>query len=166
MMSRRDELVYFERIRHEKHKGFFNDSDPEQHLREIKYTDFFEKPDDKFFLYVDAHQLLRGSCHLFALSISKLLGYSPYIIEGKAGGFHSFCQVYKNHQHYYIDARGATTSFDEFMDVAGEFVTDAFVIRKITPQDIDEWENNEDYYEEALTFAEAVIKEYEDCYRV
>ena len=166
MMSRRDELIYFERIWHEKHKGFYNDSDPEQRLRNIYYTDFFEKPDDKFFLYVDAHQLLRGSCHLFALSLSKILGYSPYLIEDKSGGFHAFCQVYKNNQLFYIDARGVTTSFDEFMDVAGEFVVGEFCVRRISGQEIEEWESNEECYEEALAFAEVVIKEYEDCYRV
>ena len=74
--------------------------------------------------------------------------------------------MYKNHQHFYIDARGVTTSFDEFMDVAGDFVNDEFIVRKTTPQDIEEWENNEDYYEEALAFAEAVIRDYEECYRV
>ncbi len=165
-MGRRDELLSFYRQRYGWHKGFYNDTDPEQQLRDISYTDFFEESADKFFLYVDAHQLLRGSCHLFALSLSKILGYSPYLIEGKDGGFHAFCQVCRNYQIYYVDARGATTSFDEFMDVAGEFVTGEFSIREVNSQDVEEWENNEDYYEEAILFAEAVIKEYEECYRV
>ena len=52
------------------------------------------------------------------------------------------------------------------MDVAGDFVNEEFIVRKITPQDIKEWENNEDYYEEAPAFAEAVIRDYEECYRV
>jgi len=165
-MSRWGELITFDRGKYERHKGFYNDNDPEKTLCHIRFSEYFTMPDDDNFVYDDAHPLLRGSCHLFALSLSKVLGYCSYIIEGKAGGFHSFCQVYKNHQHFYIDARGVTTSFDEFMDVAGDFVNDEFIVRKITPQDIEEWENNEDYYEEALAFAEAVIRDYEECYRV
>ena len=165
-MGRQDEPISFLRGRYEWHKGFYIETNPEQHLLDINYTDFFENSDDKFFLYDNALQLLRGSCHLFALSLSKILGYSPYLIENRSGGFHAFCQVHKNNQLFYIDARGATTSFDEFMDVAGDFVHDEFIVREITQQDIEEWENNEDYYEEALAFAEAVIKDYEECYRV
>ena len=165
-MGRYGEFRCFDRGRYEKHKGFYNDRDPEQHLSEICYADFFEKPDDENFAYDDAGALLRGACHLFALSLARFLGYNAYLIEAKGGGLHAFCQVYRDNQLYYIDARGATTSFDEFMEVAGYFAAGEFCVREITVQDIEEWENTESYYEEALLFAETVIKEYEQCYRV
>ena len=164
-MGRRSELIYFGYRRNEKHKGFYNDPDPERQLSDVEYTEFFEFDDNC--IYSDASQLLRGSCHIFALSLSKILGYTPYLIERKdKKGFHAFCQVYKNYQQFYVDARGVTASFDEFMDVAGDFVTGEFIVREITPQDIEKWENTEDCYEEALLFSEAVIKEYEECYRI
>lgn len=166
-MSRRGECISFYRQRCAWHKGFYNDNDPEQSLCDISYTDFFMKPDDVNFAYDDAHSLLRGSCHLFALSLSKVFGYSPYLIETKDGKhFHAFCQVYRENWCYYIDARGATTSFDEFMDVAGDFVTGEFIIRGIDTQDIEKWKIDEDYLKEALLFAETVIKNFEECYRV
>ena len=49
------------------HKGFYNDKNFSDSLRNIRYDDFFEYPDDLEFPYDSAHELLRGSCHHFAL---------------------------------------------------------------------------------------------------
>ena len=85
------------------HKGFYNDKNFSDSLRNIRYDDFFEYPDDLEFPYDSAHELLRGSCHHFALSLNKMLGYSAYIIEGNnKRGFHAFCQIYKNNQAFFI----------------------------------------------------------------
>lgn len=147
------------------HKGFYNDADPEESLFDIKYTDFAEAPDDDEFPYDTAHELLCGSCHHFALSLKKVLGYEPYIIERKKGiGFHAFCQIYKNKKWYYVDARGITSSFDEFMDIVKQFVSGEYIIRSVNADDIAEWEKDSNYDEEAYAFAEAVINKYKECY--
>lgn len=166
-MSYREEMRLFNRFGGY-HKGFYNDDgDSTKALLDIKYTDFFEDPNDEDFLYYFAHTLLRGSCHYFALSLQKVLKYTPYIIEGiNKRNFHAFCQVYKNRKWYYIDARGVTTSFDEFMDVAKEFVTDEYVIRKVTPEDIDEWSKDCPYDDEAFKFAEAIIEKFKKYYEI
>lgn len=165
-MTNRGELIFFEKLGW--HKGFYNDGNAKDSLRKIAYTDFFkEEPDDEDFAYGDAESLLCGSCQIFALSLSKILGYAPYIIKSKdAEHFHAFCQFSKDHQIYYVDARGITTSFDEFMEVAGVFAPGEFVIREITSHDIDEWNQDEKYLNEALAFAEAIIKGNIECYRV
>lgn len=150
------------------HKGFYNDDcDPTEALKDIKYYDFFDYPDDEDFPFYSAELLLRGSCNHFALSLQKIFGYTPYIIEGTSHrGFHAFCQIYRNKRWYYVDARGITTSFDEFMDVAKEFVSDEYIIRPIEDQDIANW-NKDPYYEnEAYAFAEAIIEKYRDCYEL
>ena len=149
------------------HKGFYDDEDPSQSLNTIEYSDFFPKPNDDDFPYDTANTLLSGACHLFALSLSKLLKYNAYIIEEKnKKGFHVFCQVYKNKEWYYIDARGITTSFDEFMDIARNFVHDEYIIRPVSDNDIIEWNNDYYYDKEALAFAEAIIKKYNNYYAV
>lgn len=167
-MIKRDELVSFRCYarNYEFHKGFYNDSNPEEALYDINYVDFFDAiSDDVNFAYDNAYPLLRGSCHLFALSLSKILGYNSYIIESKdKKGFHAFCQIVRKYQLFYIDARGMTTSFDEFMNVAKDFINGEFVIREITPQDIEAWKRDEIYYEEAIAFAEAIIKKFEKYY--
>ena len=65
---------------------------------------------------------------------------------------------------YYVDARGITSSFDEFMDVAKTFVTDEYVIRPVNQNDINEWAQNNKYDAEAYALAEAVITKYKECY--
>jgi len=74
--------------------------------------------------------------------------------------------VYKNGRLYYVDAREVTSSFDEFMIVAREFVHGEYTIREATQDVIKEWESGSEYNDEAYAFAEAVIKEYIECYTV
>ena len=146
------------------HKGFYNEHDIDSALSNIKVEDFIDVPDTEF-PYNSAFALLRGSCHLFALALEKVLGYNPYIIEGNnKKGFHAFCQIYKNGTWFYVDARGITSSFDEFMDVAKEFVTDEYTIRTVNSADIDEWKKYDEYFDLALLFAMRVIKKYSNYY--
>ena len=151
--------------RYEYHKGFYCDNDPLKVLEETYYSDYFKLPDDIEFPYDTARSLLCGSCHLFALSLNKVFGYTPYIIKGvTGGGFHCFCQIYRNKRWFYVDARGITSSFSEFMDEAKTFVSDEYIIRQVTSEDIEEWKKEEKYLEEALSFAETIIQEYKECY--
>lgn len=163
-MNIRQELRSFGRFGW--HKGFYNDEDIDKSLRSIGYSDFFAKPDDLDFPYDSARSLLCGSCHHFALSLQKQLNYKAYIIEetNDKEAFHAFCQIYRNGKWFYVDARGITSSFDEFMDVASKFVRDEYTIRPVSEDDISNWETDSDYNKEAYEFAEAVIRKYEECY--
>lgn len=167
-MDRKGDLISFSSYGW--HKGFYNAEgfdDITYALLKIDYTDFFEYPDDEDFPYDTAHSLLRGSCNHFAVALKNVLGYTPYIIEETEGkGFHAFCQVYKDWRLYYVDARGMTSSFDEFMVVAREFVRGEYTIREATQDVIEEWESDSEYNDEAYAFAEAVIKKYIQCYTV
>lgn len=152
------------------HKGLYNVDDVDDitdALLKIRYTDFFEYPDDEEFPYDSVHSLLRGLCNYFAVAPKNVLGYTPYIIEkADKKGLYAFCQVYKNGRLYYVDARGVTSSFDEFMVVAREFVRGEYTIREATQDVIEEWERGSEYNEEAYAFAEAVIRKYIECYIV
>ena len=167
-MDRKGDLISFSSYGW--HKGFYNVDDVDDitdALLKIRYTDFFEYPDDDEFPYDSAHSLLRDSCNRFAVALKNVLGYTPYIIEETdKKGFHAFCQVYKNGRLYYVDARGVTSSFDEFMVVAREFVRGEYTIREATQDVIEEWESGSEYNDEAYAFAEVVIKEYIECYTV
>lgn len=161
-MSQKNKFLPFNRGGY--HKGFYNDGDPEHSLNEIDYTEFFESPDNDDFPYDTAWQLLCGSCNIFVLALQKVFGYKPYIIEPiEENGFHAFCQIYKHGKWYYVDARGITSNFDEFMDIAKEFVKDEYIIRAITTEDEEKWKKD-DYYQEAFAFAEAVINKFSECY--
>lgn len=149
------------------HKGFYNEENTTDALCSVLYENFLEVPEDEEFPYFSAGQLLRGSCHHFALGLEKVLGYTPYIIEGRnRKGFHAFCQICKGGSWFYVDARGVTTSFDEFMDVAKEFVSDEYIIRPVDVKDLVEWKEDDEYFDIATAFAVAVIEKYKHYYTV
>lgn len=164
MMSRNEELISFSQYGW--HKGFYNNNDSKfAALHDIYYTDFFEEPDDDEFPLDSAYWLLCGSCNHWAVSLQNVLGYTPYVIEQIDGrGFHAFCQIYHNRTLFYVDARGITSSFDEFMTIARKFVNGEYIIKPVTPEVIEEWERDVDYNEEAYAFAEAVINKFRNYY--
>ncbi|CAI3292648.1 hypothetical protein CIRMBP1284_00967 [Enterococcus cecorum] len=162
-MVKRGELVSFNTYGW--HKGFYNDEKYSDSLLKIYYSDFFEEPDDDEFPYVSANELLNGLCNHFAISLNKIYKYNVYVIQqNDKRGFHAFCQIYKNRQWYYADARGITSSFDEFLSGVRTFVGDEFTIRPMSVDDVEEWEKDCKYNDEAYAFSEAVIKKYSECY--
>ena len=153
-----------------RHKGFYNDENFIKSLAEICYDDFFKRPEDIDFAYNHADVLLCGACHVFAVALQEKLGYNLYVIEEilesewtERKGFHAFCQVNESNRLYYVDARGMTSSFDEFMEVARQFVHGEYIIRPALPEELAEWKK-EDYYKEASYFAESIIEKYKECY--
>lgn len=147
------------------HKGFYKETNFENVLYDIKYTDFFQDINDEEFPYDMAYYLLDGACHLFALSLNKILNYNIYIIEGiRDSSFHAFCQLYKDGIWYYVDARGITSSFNEFAYGIKKFVNNEFIIRPVNSKDFEEWKQDDNFYEEGCAFAEAIINSYINYY--
>ena len=148
------------------HKGFYLFEDPLDALNTIVYSDFFQESNDDEFPYDSAYSFFSGSCHLFALSLNRLLDYRAYIIKGNgSNSFHAFCQIYKNSQWYYVDARGVTSSFDEFINDAKQFITNEYSIQPISEEDIKSWEQ-EPYFDDAMEFAKGIIKKYNSYYKI
>lgn len=161
-MSNKDCFFPFSQVR--QHKGFYNDGDPENSLNEIDYADFFDLPDNDDFPYDTAWTLLCGSCNIFVLALQEAFDYNPYIIEPIDGaGFHAFCQKNRQGKIHYVDARGVTSSFDEFMEIAKQFVHGEYIIRPVTDEDKKGWEQD-DYFWEGFNFAKAIINKYSECY--
>lgn len=162
-MRERGKLVSFGN--YEWHKGFYNDENYTDTLIKIRYSDFFEEPDNDEFPYDSAYVLLNGSCNHFAVSLGKIYGYNVYVIQQiDKKGFHAFCQIYERGRWYYVDARGITSSFDEFIKGVRTFVGDEFTIRLMSDKDLSEWEDYCEYNNEAYAFSEAIINKYDECY--
>lgn len=154
--------------RWECHKGFYNEEGFSNALGEIDYSDRFECPDDDegAFIFSSAEYLLRGECGCFALALQDIFGYTPYVIESADDkGFHAFCLAKRNGRFYYIDARGVTTNFDEFMLVASEFVRGEYIIKVATKEDAESWKRGE-FYEYAFSFSKALINDCREYYTV
>ena len=77
-----------------------------------------------------------------------------------------FAKFIKVESSNYVDARGVTSCFDEFMEIANDFVNGEFIIRPVTEDDISEWEKGFDYNDEAYMFSEAIIKKYKSYYTI
>ena len=162
-MNNRQQLKTFET--YENHKGFYNEKNVYKALRKIHYSDFFEDFDDNEFPYDTAADFLCGSCDIFAISLSELLNYSAYIISGKTEkSFHAFCQIYKNRQRYFVDVRGITTDFSEFMKDVNEFVDGEYTVRPLLEEDVKSWETDSYFRKEGYGFAKAIINKYKCCY--
>lgn len=71
-LTRKEELVSFSRFGW--HKGFYQDADITKAMCKIRYTDFFEYPDDDEFPYDSAHALLRGSLQSFCSFSAESVG--------------------------------------------------------------------------------------------
>ncbi len=67
--------------------------------------------------YIDARNFLRGSCNLFALALNEKYGYDVYELFDLDGRYiHTFCMTSYYQEKMYIDIRGKTVDFDEFID--------------------------------------------------
>lgn len=116
-------------------------------------------------LYCDSRELYESNKE-YDIALNRLFSYRAYIIKGnESNSFHAFCQIYKNSQWYYVDARGVTSSFDEFIDDAKQFITNEYTIQPITEEDIKSWEQ-EPYFDDAIEFAKGIIKKYNSYYMI
>ena len=108
------------------HSGFYTERDMlvQDYKDEIEDIDFrFEFMDGLDFFYqdelscIDMYKYLHGYCYLFALMLSKVFGYKiKSFWTSKDNLIHAFCVTQsKDGKEYYIDARGYTDDYDEFI---------------------------------------------------
>lgn len=103
------------------------------------------------FVFCDADIFRQGVCQLFAYVLNQKFGYKVYEIN-VAGAFHIFCKTLDNQ---YVDVRGVTPSFSEF--ICGlelpHIDNDTSVAYSFLDNDF-----NGDYHNIALAFASALIE--------
>lgn len=80
-MADRGELVSFNSYGW--HKGFYNDDNYSDSLLRIRYSDYFEEPDDDEFPYDSAYVLLNGSCNHFAVSLRNVFTIMYMLLKQK-----------------------------------------------------------------------------------
>lgn len=114
-------------------------------------------------IYYNASIFLQGSCQLFSLALHQEFGYEVRTISsGRA--FHCYCITERHGKIVYIDVRGATTSFTEF--VAGTMLIDLDNF-DTTPRDIEEDARlDEEDDDIGFAFAKYIIREYRERYDV
>lgn len=172
-MDKRKEFVFFNE--NEFHKGFYNDCDYSLSLDCIEYEDFFgicesdDEDKDEIASYGEAGVFLKGACHRFAFMLNKIFGYPMYVIKGKddRSSFHAFCIIDYKGKKCYVDARGITSSLDEFKNVIEkEFVLGEHEIEPIGRDFVEENDFEAKYITEIDSFAEIFINQYRVCYEI
>lgn len=110
--------------------------------------------------YTDASDFLMGSCQLFAIELNEKYGYPIYEINLNGQLIHCFCKVQENDTTYYIDVRGITTDFTEFMSEVNVLASANFKIKEYADESLDEWD------EVGLRFARLLIERNPEYYEI
>lgn len=148
--------------------GFYklNNVNIEQLLRDIKSKTILNNDiwEDFDYPYSDLCVFLHGSCQLFALALNKKFNYPVYELVQKDKMLHSFCIVSYKCKKLYIDIRGATSDFEEFMQ--GVYMIDGYEYI-LQQRDIHEDEKlNKKWDDIGYALAQAIIEKFPTYYNL
>lgn len=146
------------------HKGFY-ESCKENYMKQLLNIRS-NNQDMEPKTYYSAEFFLHGICHIFAYDLHRKFGYDILELKNKSGGMTHWCCVSDyNDKKLYIDVRGATTDYNEFLEEfqpdMGEHPLEKIIDEKDLINYNDEWEE-----EEQLKFADDIIERYYNYYSV
>ena len=143
-------------------KKELEDKNIEKYLAEISnYTKISDEMlEDESFVVFDADDFRQGACQTFAYELTKKYGYPVFVIEKDANP-HIFCK--SKDGRYYIDVRGVTDDFSEFIRTL-EYFYDAE--DKSEPYEFLKEDFEEKYTEIYEVFARIIIQEDEERYSI
>lgn len=135
----------------------------EDELKTVKIESFFEieiDDSDETFPYTDASDFLMGSCQLFATELNKKYGYPIYEVNLNGRMIHCFCKVDIGKTVYYVDVRGVTNDFSEFLLETNVSKDDDFIIQEYKVDSSDKWDDI------GLKFAQLLIDRNPEYYEI
>ena len=112
-------------------------------------------------IYYNAHLFLHGICHVFAYALHLKYGYQILELKNETGSMVHWCCISKyKGKKVYIDVRGITSDYNEFID---EFQPD--IGERPIQNIITNLNNYEDEWDaEQLVFANEIISKYKHYY--
>lgn len=144
------------------HNGFYEELDE---LREDNVADFGFLENicigvcDTHGNPLSTHDLLHGYCTTFAKLLHRKYGYPVYKIEKKNGNYiHCFCTAIWNGITYYIDVRGITNNYDEFISEFEDFVSKEESLQCTVP--VENFKNSYPFAMRLASNVESCFKEY------
>lgn len=149
------------------HKGHYLEDDIDDSLCKVENEEYSqiqcEDKDAADYLYIYARLFLYSSCHLFALALYEEFKYKTYEIKDhKDRLIHVFCMATYRGQPVYIDVRGITTDFVEFVSAFYIILRDGY---RIVAYDIEGDRGlEEDGDKTGYRFAQSIIKKYRGYY--
>lgn len=107
-----------------------------------------------------------GSCDIFALALKRRFNYSTWIIKpkGDSATFHVFCITSLKNKKVYIDVRGMTSNFCEFLTNTMFAEKDNY---EVSPYDTARIEGLRDEWAEVgYQYANAIISDHLEYYKL
>lgn len=149
------------------HNGHYLSANIDQSLKEVRNSKYSEiKCDDEDAIdyhYETADIFLHGSCQLFSLALHNIFGYDAYKITWDGLHKHYFCMIDLDKTKIYIDVRGMTTDFNEFVRTFCPGLL--YIPYSIEPQNIAEDEDlNAEGDVTGYAFANEIIERYQSFY--
>ena len=141
-------------------------------LEEIEFDECYIIPNDidnsDECPYSSALDFLHGACHLFAYMLYQLFGYEVFKIKTENNdNIHWYAQKIHQGKKAYIDVRGATTDYDEFiLEFKESMGTDYEIIKRNKEQDVELQEFNDFWSNTGKVFAVAIIDDNVDYYKL
>lgn len=92
----------------------------------------YSETDEKYLHELNPYDYLHGRCDTFAEFLYKRYDYPAYMIKNPDTDklVHCFNMVCFNNTNYYIDIRGITTDYEEFMSEFEDFVPDIYFLEE------------------------------------
>lgn len=76
------------------------------------------------------YKYLHGCCDYFAEALSQVFGYEVDSLRNNRGLIHAYCIFCENEITYYIDARGITDDYEEFIQEFSEELNESCILKK------------------------------------
>ncbi len=107
------------------HNGFYSDLDTlrtEEGCEDADFS-FLESEYGCGEYRYNAYQFLHGYCYVFAEALHDIYGYQVENAYGENGFLvHSYCITYDEDSPLFIDVRGITDDYQEFIEEFGDFL--------------------------------------------
>lgn len=114
--------------------------------------------------YSDATIFLQGSCQLFAYALNEYFDYDIVEIR-QAKGNHYYCQTSTNGVTTYIDVRGMTTNWEDFIIGIKYIKEEAYILVEHSKDEL-KAELQEAGASFGYDFAKYILSNYSHCYRI
>ena len=114
---------------------------------------------------LNAYDFLHGNCNEFSFALNQRYGYPIFEIKDGSGNLvHSFNRMDTDSQQFFIDVRGITTDYFEFMSEFEDFIDIEESLCQTFPLDCNEHFKTSS--KESLEFIENLLLDYGSYYDV
>lgn len=118
--------------------------------------------------HFNAYDFLHGFCDVFAITLSNIFSYDMECIMNENGLVHAYCKKEIDGRTFFIDVRGITDDYKEFIEEFGDFL-DYFDIPNYPVEGtttMDKHISKNENFLKYEAFAKKLISNYKGYYKI